>query len=110
MSKGGPVTKTVKASEARQQWSGLLNEVFKGETRVIVEKSGIPVAAIISNEDLQRLIQVEVQRAEDFKVLEESWNAFKDVDPEEIEREVAKAVLEARRQLRTERLQASKSV
>jgi len=75
-----------------------------------VEKSGIPVAAIISNEDLQRLIQVEVQRAEDFKALEESWNAFKDVDPEEIEREVAKAVLEARRQLRTERLQASLGV
>lgn len=113
MGKNEPVTKTVKASEARQQWSELLNEVFKRETRVVVEKSGVPVAAIISIEDLQRLKQSEARRAEHFKALDESWSAmseaFKDVDPEEIEREVAKAVAEARRQLRAERLQAQKS-
>ena len=48
-----PMTKTIKASVARQQFSQLLNDVFRGKIRVVVEKSGIPVAAIISaNEPL----------------------------------------------------------
>jgi prevent-host-death family protein len=49
------MTKTIKASDARQQFSQLLNEVFREESRVVVEKSGIPVAAIIPAKDLQRL-------------------------------------------------------
>jgi prevent-host-death family protein len=53
-----PMTKTLKASEARQQFSELLNQVFKGETRVLVEKSGIPVAAIVSTTDLNKLQQL----------------------------------------------------
>jgi prevent-host-death family protein len=43
-----PVIETINASAARQHWSELLNRVFKGETRVLVEKSGNRVAAVIS--------------------------------------------------------------
>lgn len=91
-----PMTQTVKASEARQQWSELLNKVFRKETRVIVEKSGIPVAAIVSAEDLERLNRFEQERRERFKALEETWAAFKDVPPEEIETEVARALEQVR--------------
>ena len=98
-----PMTQTMKASQVRQEWSKLLNTVFRGKTRVVVEKSGIPVAAIISAEDLERLNQFEAQRAERLKVLEESWVAFKDEDPETIEREVAQAVTEARADIRREK-------
>lgn len=87
-----PMTKTMKASEARQQWSELLNQVFRGETRVLVEKSGIPVAAIVSARDLERLKQLEEQREEDFKALAATRQAFKDVPEEEIEREVTRAI------------------
>ena|SRR3990172_2645962 len=104
-----PMTQTMKASEARQQFSQLLNQVFRRETRVIVEKSGIPVAAIISAEDLQRLDQLEKQRAERFKALEDSWKAFEDVPPEEIEQEVAKAVAAARRKQRTREQRAAQA-
>ncbi len=52
----------IKASEARQQWSQILNRVFRGETRVLVEKSGIPGAAIISADDLERFTIWEAQR------------------------------------------------
>lgn len=97
-----PMTQTMKASEARQQFSQLLNQVFRRETRVIVEKSGIPVAAIISAEDLERLNRLEEQRTERFKALEESWKAFEDVPSEEIEREVAKALTAARKKRRAE--------
>lgn len=96
------MTQTMKASEARQQFSQLLNQVFRRETRVIVEKSGIPVAAIISADDLERLNQLEQQRAERFKALEKSWKAFEGVPTEEIEREVTKAVATARKKRRTE--------
>ncbi len=95
-----PMTQTMKASQVRQEWSKLLNTVFRGKTRVVVEKSGIPVAAIISAEDLERLKQFEAQRAERFKVLEEIGAAFKDVLPEELEREVSKALNEVREEAR----------
>ncbi len=100
-----PMTQTMKASQVRQEWSKLLNTVFRGKTRVVVEKSGIPVAAIISAEDLERLKQFEAQRAERLKVLEvleDSWAAVKDEDTETIEREVAQAVAEVREERRQE--------
>jgi prevent-host-death family protein len=87
-----PRTKTIKASDARQQFSQLLNEVFRRESRIIVEKSGIPVAAIVSAEDVQQLACLEDERRRDFAILDEMRAAFKDIPPEEIEREVARAI------------------
>jgi prevent-host-death family protein len=98
-----PSTRTVKASEARQQWSQLLNSVFRREARVVVEKSGIPVAALISITDLEWLERFQARRARDFAILEESQAAFKDVPPDEIEREVAKAIAEVRAENRERR-------
>jgi prevent-host-death family protein len=77
-----------------------LNKVFRKETRVIVEKSGIPVAAIISADDLDRLNRLEAQRQKDFAILDEMREAFKDVPAEELEREVAKAVASVRQENR----------
>lgn len=93
-----PMTQTMKASEARQNFSQLLNRVFRGEKRVIVEKSGIPVAAIISPDDLEWLNRLEEERKKDFAIIDEIRQAFKDVPPEEIEREVAKAINEVRQE------------
>ena len=90
------MTQVMKASDVRAQWSQLLNKVFRSKTRVVVEKSGIPVAAVISAEDLQRFTQLEEQRKERFKVLDKMREAFKDVPPEEIDREVKKAISEVR--------------
>ena len=47
MHKREPTTQTLNSGEARQQWSQLLDKVFRREARVIVEKSGVPVAAIV---------------------------------------------------------------
>ncbi len=91
-----PVTQTLKASQARQQWSQLLNRVFRRETRVLVEKSGIPVAAIVSADDLERLIQLDRARAEAFVAFSQIGEKFKDESSEEIERQAAKAVAAAR--------------
>jgi prevent-host-death family protein len=94
------MTKTIKASDARQQFSQLLNEVFREESRVVVEKSGIPVAAIIPAKDLVLLARLEQERAEQFKILNERGEAIKDVPPEEIEREVKRAITQVRREKR----------
>jgi prevent-host-death family protein len=112
-SKGGemqeqePMTKTMKASVARQQFSQLLNDVFRRESRVLVDKSGIPVAAIISASDFKRLALLEAERNRDFAILDEMREAFKDVPLEEIEREVARAISQVRAENRTKRSPAT---
>src|ERR687884_547776 len=98
MAEREPVTQVVNAAEARQKWSQLLDQVSHSKTRVVVEKSGIPVAAIISAKDLEWFQWLEARRAERFNVLDEIGAAFKDVPPEEIEREVAKALEEVRKE------------
>jgi prevent-host-death family protein len=97
-----PMTQTMKISEVKQQLNRLVNQVYRRETRVMVEKSGIPVAGIVSAEDLRRLDQLDRERAERFNVLEEFGEAFKDVPVEELEREVARALAEVRAERRAQ--------
>ncbi len=93
-----PMTQTMKASEARQGWSQLLNRVQRGGTRVVVEKSGIPVAAIISPQDLERFIRAEGEREERFKVLDRVRAKNADKDPQEEERFITGVVAEVRQE------------
>ncbi|MBI3977005.1 MAG: type II toxin-antitoxin system Phd/YefM family antitoxin [Chloroflexi bacterium] len=90
-------------SEARQQFSQLLDRVSRREARVIVEKSGIPMAAIVSAEDLERLNRLDEERHHEFAILDEIGQAFREVPSEEIEREVARALAETRRENRRRR-------
>lgn len=90
------MTKVMKASDVRQQWSQLLNNAFRNQTRIIVEKSGIPVAAIISAVDLERFSRLEEQRERNFAILDEIGEKFKAVPAEEIEQQVSKALGEVR--------------
>lgn len=90
------MTQVMKASDARAKWSQLLNKVFRDQTRVVVEKSGIPVAAVISAEELERFTKLEEQRERNFAVLDEIGEKFKDVSVGEIEREVNKALAKMR--------------
>lgn len=90
------MTQTLKASDVRSNWSQLLNKVFVNQTRIIVEKSGIPVAAVISAQDLARFTQMEEQRIERFKILDKIREAFKDIPAEKVEQEVSKAIEQVR--------------
>jgi len=96
MAERPPVMETINASQVRKEWSQLINQVFRGETRVLVEKSGIPVAAIISAADLERLRQLEEEHARRFAVLERTWAAFQDVPIKEIEEQITQAVQQVR--------------
>src|SRR3954471_20046588 len=101
--------KVVKATEARDQLPQILNSVYRDEGRVVIERSGIPVAAIVSPRDLAALDRMDEQRAGLAGVLAEMREAFKDVAQEEIEAETNKAVDEVRAQMRAEREQAAPS-
>ena len=92
-----PMTQTMKASEARGAWSKLLNQVFRRETRVVVEKHGIPIAAIISAEDLRMLNELEAERRRRFEVLDEIRGVLANVSTEDLEQEVEQAITEARK-------------
>lgn len=95
MSSTAPATEILSATEARQQFSRLLNRAFRGNVRILVEKGGIPVAAIVSARDLERL-QREDDEEEEFRVHREIGELFKDVPLDELEREVANAIRFAR--------------
>lgn len=95
-----PATQTLNASEARRQWSDVLDRVGRHETRIIIEKSGVAVAAIVSTEDLGRLKRLDAQRRERFAILDKIRESFTGVPEEEIEREVSRAVAEVREERR----------
>ncbi len=96
MSKQSLSLQTVSASEARHEFTKLLGQVKRQGSRVLVEEHGVPVAAIISAQDLVQLNRLEREREQDFDILDELGSAFADVPAEAIEREVAKAVAEVR--------------
>src|SRR5512135_34876 len=98
-----PMQKTVKASEARQHLPQLLNTVYRGGVRVIVERSGIPVAGIVSPGDLEELSRLDQRRAEFAAVVDAMRASFVGVPEDEITAETSKAVAEVRAEMRRER-------
>lgn len=55
MDRPEPEEIVMKISDVRAQYHALSNRVYRGEIRVIIEKSGIQVAAIVSPEDMKTL-------------------------------------------------------
>ena len=91
-----PVTQTMKLSQARDQFSQVVDKVYRKETRVLVEKSGILVAAIVSAVDLEQLRRIE----EEAKALERMRAAFADVPEEQIVQDVAQVIEQVRHEQR----------
>jgi prevent-host-death family protein len=101
-----PTTQTMKISDVKNTLSSLVNKVYRKETRVLVEKAGIPVAALVSTEDLKRLAQLDEQDRRAREVLEAMREPFRGVSPEEIQQEADKAITQVRAQRRTEQARA----
>lgn len=98
-----PTIETMKFTDARQQLSQVVNRVARRETRILLEKSGVPVAAIVSADDLRRLDEMAARRQELHEAMTRFSDAFADVPLDELERQVDQAVAEARAELRAER-------
>lgn len=91
-------TQTVSRSDAPGNFGGLVDEVVQKGTRVVVEDDGRPVAALVSTADLDRLNRLDGYREDPWSVIEEIHARNKDKDPEEVERDVAEAIAEVRRE------------
>jgi len=100
-----PTTETMNVSETRKQLSEALNRVHRRETRVVVEKSGIAVGALVSMDDLARLRSIDEDRARLLESLAQTRKAFEGIPPEEIEAEIEKAIAEVKAERRRKREQ-----
>ena len=100
-----PIEKTIEIGDTTQALSRVVEQVTGGDARVVLERGGSPVAAIISIDEYQRFKEQEREQAR--QELHEAFTriseAFKDVPEEELERELAKAREEYRAEMRAER-------
>ena len=98
----------MKISQVKNAFSSVVNGVHRDGTRVVVEKNGVPIAAIVSFGDLRKLVHYErVNReqgdADPFAVIDRMREAFKDVPDEEIERETDRIIARIRAEDRAAR-------
>lgn len=87
-------------AEARQRFSRILDDVREGDEPVIIEKSGVPVAALVPLTVLERDRRWAAERAERVALLERLRRPFRDVPIEEIEAQIRRAVASVRAERR----------
>lgn len=75
-------------SEAERNLDALAGRVSRGNARVLVEKAGVPVAGLVSAEDLKRLDRLDREGAKRSRVIDEARAAFGDVSPDKTDRRV----------------------
>ena len=99
-----PVETRMKLTDTKQQLSQVVNRVAQGESRVVVEKSGLAVVAIISAEEYRRFLRMEAEREARFEAMGRISDAFANVPLDELDTEVARAISN----VRTKRTSVSK--
>ena len=90
----------IAATQARQNFSRLIGDVYRDEEPVIIEKGGVPVAAMVPLTVLDRDRRWAEERAERIALLERMRAPFRDVPPEKLEARVAQAIKAVRRERR----------
>jgi len=96
----------MKISDVKNGLSSLVNKVYRKETRILVEKAGIPVAALVSADDLHRLQQLDRAWDEGTRAIERFSQAFADVPVDELEAQIAQIIAEGRAKGAAERRSA----
>lgn len=99
-----PATETMNVSDARRRFSETLDRVRRREARVVVEKSGIPIGAMVSMADFERIKRADEDRARLLEVMANIAKGFEGIPEDELEAEVEKAIeeVEAERRARRE--------
>jgi prevent-host-death family protein len=97
----------VGVAQARREFSTLLNEVYRGDARVIVEKSGIPVAAIVPASELD--VPASTGSVPDFSELDSLLNQLDQIIgsiPRNERQAVVKQALDDARKMRGDHMPA----
>ncbi|MHB8595440.1 MAG: hypothetical protein ACYDER_01365 [Ktedonobacteraceae bacterium] len=91
-------------SSVREKLGEIFGKIYhEQDKRIIVEKSGIVVGAVVSPLDLKRLIELDKKKAEADGIFNRMMGSFKDIPEEEILENAVKATRKVRRQIYEER-------
>lgn len=96
-------TRRVAVATARQTFSQLLSDVRRDEESVIIEKGGVPVAAVVPLSVLDRDRRWAEEREQRIALLERLRRPFREIPSEELEREAVTAVTAVRQRARRKR-------
>ena len=79
-----------------QQWEQIVAQVTQRHVRIVVEAEGTPVMAIVPLADLQRLAQLDEERAQFLAALARTQALFADVPDGDLASEIDRALVAAR--------------
>lgn len=96
MPEGASTAETLDVADLKRRVDRVVDDVSRNETRLLVEKDGVPVAALVPAADLDRLRRLDREREERRALLSRLREPFKDIPPDRIESEVAGLVAEVR--------------
>jgi prevent-host-death family protein len=103
MERGKRQTETMKISDVKNQLSSQVNEIYRKERRILIVKAGIPVAALVSADDLTKLEERDRRWEEGTRAMERMSLAFADVPLDELEARISEIIAEGRAQDDAER-------
>ena len=86
----------INLNETRENLDDAIDGVVRNESRVLLERGGTPVAAVISLREYKRFLNLEAARSHGFEAIERISKAFIDVPMDELEREIDKAIAQVR--------------
>lgn len=90
-------TTTIPALTARTQLGRIMKDVYRGQLRVLVEKSGVPMVGIISADEFQRMV---AEREIRFEVIDGIRRRLPRVPDAEVRQDVRAALKQVRRRRR----------
>jgi antitoxin (DNA-binding transcriptional repressor) of toxin-antitoxin stability system len=101
-----PVAISMEIAEIQDRLAEAVARVFPGPARVLVAQDGVPVAALVSPDDLLRLEHLDREWDETTRALERFSAAFADIPPEALETKIDEIIAEGRAQDARERRSA----
>ncbi len=78
------MAQTMKIADVKNKLFSVVNEIYRKETRILVEKAGIPVATLDSVQDLKLFARLEEQRGDRSRVVVTMREPSRAVPPEVI--------------------------
>lgn len=102
-----PPTRPIDIADAERAIHLLVDEVARASARLRIERAGVPLAALVSIEDLRRLKHLDDQDREVLDALEAIRAPFRGTPAEELEHEAMRAISEDRAERQAERQQTA---
>lgn len=102
-----PTNRTTEIETTGSRLADLADRVQRGETRIVIEHDGVPIAALVSLADLASLDRLDRRDDDFFEQVDQLRDAFAEVPAAEIERETDRIVEGLRAEQRAEREHAA---